>query len=160
MLQQVTVVAGKLDNETGFAKREALDDHVAVSLCVSDPTVRERGEIRVLRENILGRHIFLKLDEEAFVANECVERIKRLDVVGCVSCDEAFAGRRHSKIDEGMHQWRAAKTAKPDVMRRAQSCRKNCLIIHLTPPDFIALSSSEFQKILLLTGKNTMDRGG
>ncbi|MBA8801076.1 hypothetical protein FHW77_004831 [Agrobacterium sp. RC10-4-1] len=159
MLQQVTVVAGKLDNETGVAKHEALDDHVTVPLCVSDPTVRERGEIRVLRENILGRNIFLKLDEEAFVANECVERIEWLHVVGCVSCDEAFAGWRHSKIDEGMHQWRAAKTAKPDVMRPVQSCRKNRLIIHLTSPDFIAVFSSEFQKILLLTGKNTMDQG-
>jgi hypothetical protein len=59
-----------------------------------------------------------------------------------------------------MHQWRAAKTAKPNMMRRAQSCRKDCLIIHLAPPDFIAVSLSEFQKILLLTGKNTMDQGG
>ncbi len=75
-----------------------------------------------------------------------MERIKRLDVIGGISCDEAFAGRRHAKIDEGMHQWRATKAAKPDVMRRAQSCGKNCLIIHLTSPDSIAVFSSEFQK--------------
>src|SRR3954470_7075196 len=64
VLEQVAVVARRLDDEVLRAEPEVLDHRVRVVTRVLDPAVRVRGEVGVLREDRLGRDELGELHEQ------------------------------------------------------------------------------------------------
>src|SRR5690348_1988810 len=54
VLQQVTIVAGQFHNQAAVVKGEALHHLFRVAAAMIQPAVGERGEIGVLRKNVLG----------------------------------------------------------------------------------------------------------
>ena len=107
--QQVAVVAGELDHLAGAVERQARDDHVDVVARVVEPGLRERGEVGVLGEDRLGRHVLLELDQEAARAHERVERVERLHLVAVGR--QEIARRRHAQVDEGVAELGPAEAA-------------------------------------------------
>ena len=77
VLQQVAVVAGDLHHEAVPVEAEALDRHLDVAARVLDPGVRVRGEVGVLREDVLAGHELLELHEQAALADLRVQRVER-----------------------------------------------------------------------------------
>ena len=77
-LEEVAVVARDLDDRALGAEAEARNRRLDVGLRVPHPALRDRGEVDVVREDVLGRLDLLKLDEEAPVADVRVQRQERL----------------------------------------------------------------------------------
>ena len=111
MLKQIAVIARKLDNQAVLGQGEPLGDHLAVGLGVRDPARGERREVGIGRENMVGRHIFLQLDEEAGVAHHDPKRVEGLHLIELGGIEEAFAQGRHAEIDEGPAKCRSAEPA-------------------------------------------------
>ncbi len=99
-LQQVAVIAGELDDTAVARQLEALDRHVDIAPRMRQPRLGIGREIGVFVEDVLGRHVFLYLRQEARAAHHHLERIERLHRVDLVGGEEALAQRRHAEIDE------------------------------------------------------------
>jgi hypothetical protein len=111
VLQQVTVVGRELDHLAGGPQAEPLGDHRDVAPGVLEPRGRERREVGVLGEDVLGRDVLLELDQQAAVADPDLERVERLHLVGLVGGEDALAQRRHPEIAQRVGQAGVAEPA-------------------------------------------------
>ena len=59
MLEQISVIARKLDDKAVGSEAESLDNYLGVSLGVIDPRRRIGREVRVLFEDVLRADVFL-----------------------------------------------------------------------------------------------------
>ena len=76
VLEEVAVVRRDLDDEAVMPESQALDHVVRVAARVLDPRIGVGGEVRVLREDVLGRHELRDLDEPAFSTRTRVEWVE------------------------------------------------------------------------------------
>src|SRR6266487_2020551 len=76
-----------------------------------DPGRRVRREVRVLREDGVRRDELADLHEPATLADSCVQRIKRLDLLELGRTDDGLAERRHTEVDNALSEWSAAESA-------------------------------------------------
>src|SRR5215469_8190962 len=111
ILKKVTVIAGDFRDQALFADGESLNHLVCILAAVLQPAFGVRGKISVLGENVIWGYVFLQLHQETFVADEYMERIKRLHFVELIQSKITLAERRHSEIDEGLVQRVAAESA-------------------------------------------------
>ena len=70
---------------------EAVGNHIYILPGVAQPRVRVGRKIGVLGIDVVGGHVIAELDEEAFFADEGVQRVKWLHLVELFSGDVAFA---------------------------------------------------------------------
>ena len=75
MLQQITVVAGNLDNEGIAVKSELLRQFIGESPRMFNPTAGEGRKIGVVGKNILRRNHVLDLHQKAVPANPRMQAI-------------------------------------------------------------------------------------
>jgi hypothetical protein len=80
-IEQIPIVTGNLHDGAGGSQAQMIYDVVGIAPRVIEPRLRVRRVVRVLTEDLLRRHIFLQLDEEALVADIGVERVEELHVV-------------------------------------------------------------------------------
>ena len=111
MLQEIAVIACDLDNAAVGAKAEPPDDLVAVRPRVRDPTVRVRREVRVVVEELFGRHDRLELHEQALPADPHVQRIELLRLVQPIRRHILLAERRQAQIDKRVLETSSAEAA-------------------------------------------------
>lgn len=109
VLEQVTVVAGHLGDQAVRAESERLGHRVGVPLGVRDPGIGIGGEIGVVGENVLPRHICRQLHEQATGADPYVQRVEGLGAVQPVLGQVALAQRRHAQVHERLGQCRATE---------------------------------------------------
>lgn len=76
-----------------------------------EPTIGVGREIGVFGENLFGTDKNRELDEEAFLADVRVQRIKVLDLAEILGADVTFAKWGHPKIDKGVLQSCTAEAA-------------------------------------------------
>ena len=69
VLEEVSVVAGKLDDERMLVQSETLRHGLNVSLCVRYPTIGIGREVGIVTEDVLRRHELLQLNQSADVAH-------------------------------------------------------------------------------------------
>ena len=77
-----------------------------------DPGVRVRGEVRVLGEDVLGRHELGDLDEPAALARAHVERVEGLGLLQLLDGEHCLAERRLAEVDDRQLERRTAVTAR------------------------------------------------
>ena len=112
--QQVAVVARDLDHAAAGIEAQPLDHRVGEPSGVLDPGVGEGREVRVLAEDLVGRHVLRQLDQQAAVADPDVERVERLHVVELGGRQEPLAQGRRAEVHERRRQDLAAQpTARP-----------------------------------------------
>ena len=111
MLKEIAIVGGDLDDKVLAAEFEPVSDHLRVTASVIDPRIGVRGEVRVLREDVLGRDELRELDEQALLAETHVERVEALHEPELLDGDDALAGRRHAEIDDGTAKCSTAEAA-------------------------------------------------
>src|SRR5688572_30782133 len=75
------------------------------------PPRYERGEVRVLRENLLRRDVLLELHQPAPLGDERVQRIESFGAVQLARIQVRLAQRGDAGIDEGSRQRRRAESA-------------------------------------------------
>ena len=111
--EEISVVARDLDDARRRSEPEPLDDRVDIAAGMVDPAVRVRREVEVLPEDVLGRDVRGKLDEQARPADPYVEGVEALGFGEPVGGQEVLARRRHAEIDEDVLERRPARaTAK------------------------------------------------
>ena len=115
VLQEIAVVARKLDRQALRSEIEPLLDHVAIGSRMRHPAHGVGRKVGVLGEDVRRADVFLQLHEEAFGADKRVQRKVRLHAVELVGGNEAFAKWRHSEIDECRFQRFPAQPAGPTV---------------------------------------------
>ena len=81
VLQQITIVAGDLGDQAVAGQAEPTDHRLRVSLRMRHPGVGVRGEVSVVREDILARYIGGKLYEQTGIAQPDVKWIEDLRVI-------------------------------------------------------------------------------
>ena len=111
VLEEVAVVGRDLDDEAVVPESQALDHVVRVATRVLDPGIGVGGEVRVLREDVLGRHELRDLDEPAFSTGARVEWVERLLLLELLGREHGLAERRLAEVDDGQLERRAAMTA-------------------------------------------------
>ena len=100
-LEQVAVVARNLDHLARLVEAESSHHVFDVRFGVCNPTVRERGEVRIIGEDVLGRLELLQLDQKAIRAHVCVQGIEGLHPIELVSAEIGVRQWRHPQIAEG-----------------------------------------------------------
>ena len=110
--EEVAVVAGHLDDPAVGPQAEPLDHGVGELTGVLDPGVGEGREVRVLAEDLVGRHVLGQLDQEAVAADPDVERVEGLHLVELGGRQEPLAQRRCPEIDERGREGHAAQAAR------------------------------------------------
>ena len=111
MLQEVAVVTGYLGDEAVWSQTE-LGDHVqCVTLRVRYPRVRVRREVRIVRKDVLARHIGGQLHEQARTAQPHVKRVKGFGFVEPFFRDVTLAKRRHPEVNKRVSKVCAAQAA-------------------------------------------------
>jgi hypothetical protein len=95
--KQVAVVAGDLDDPAVGPETEALDHGVGELTGVLHPGVGEGREVRVLAEDLVGRHVLGQLDQQAAAADPDVERVEGLHLVELGGRQEPLAQRRRPR---------------------------------------------------------------
>src|SRR5690606_1147716 len=118
VLQEVTVVAGELDDEALRAEAETRGDRLDVAAGMLEPGVRVGGKIGVLGEDLRRFDVLLKLHEEAAFADLDDERVEGFGRFQAIGRDEALAGRRQSEIHD-LLQLAAAESAARGFARSA-----------------------------------------
>ncbi len=93
VLEEVAVVRRELDHEAVRPEIEAVGDHVDVPARMLDPRVGVGREVRVLGEDLVGRHERRQLREPARGADADVERVERLHLLDTFGGQEALAQR-------------------------------------------------------------------
>jgi hypothetical protein len=68
VLQQVTVIARHLGHEAGGRKAKPCGHLVGIPFGVGDPRIGVRRKVRVLREDVLRRHVRGELNKKAPLA--------------------------------------------------------------------------------------------
>ena len=111
VLEEVAVVRRDLDDEAVGPEPEALDHRLGVAPRVLDPRVGVGGEVRVLGEDVLGRHELRDLDEPAPLARADVERVEGLGLLELLGREHGLAERRLAEVDDGQLERRPAVTA-------------------------------------------------
>lgn len=111
VLEEIPVVRGNLDDEVGRAEIESVSNHLDVEPRVLDPGRRVGGEVRVLREDLVGGDERLELNEVTALAGKDVQRIERLHPPKLVSAEIALAERRHPEVDNCQPKRRTAESA-------------------------------------------------
>ena len=104
VLEEVAVVRGELDDEAVRPEREPLRDLIDVAPGVVDPRVRVRREVRVLREDLLGRGQLGYLREPATLTDADVQRIEGLALLELLRREHGLAQGRLSEVDDGQLQ--------------------------------------------------------
>src|SRR5262245_15829908 len=100
ILQQVTVIAGDLDDLALPGNGEKRNHLSHIGLGVPQPRIRERREIGVVAEYVLRTFPFLELNEKALTAHEGLERIEWLHLLQIFRLEIGVRKRRHAEIDE------------------------------------------------------------
>ncbi len=113
VLQQVAVVAGHLDHQARGAEPESFDGAVDEDAGVFHPGRRVRGEVGVVREDVLGRHVHGQLHQQARAADPDPERVEDLRGLEPFRGDVALARRRHTQVDEDLAEGLLAEPAPP-----------------------------------------------
>jgi hypothetical protein len=108
VLEQVAVVAGDLDHAVLPSERVSVDHRLRVAPRVLHPGVRVGREVRVLGEDLIGRHVLGQLHQQAALADPHVKRIEGLHRVEALERQKALAERRHPEVEERARQRRAA----------------------------------------------------
>ena len=111
MLKEVAVVRGELDDEAVRPESESLGHRVHVAPRVLDPGIGVGGEVRVLGEDVLGRHELGDLDEPALLARAHVEWVEGLALLQLLGRQHGLAERRLAEVDDCQLEWRSAMTA-------------------------------------------------
>ena len=111
MLQQIAVIARKLDHQAVRAEAEPVLDHLAIGLGVRDPARGVGREVGVLAEDLLRAHVLLQLDQKAGPAHQRVQGEVGLHRVELARRQKALAERRHAEVDEGTLEPAAAQPA-------------------------------------------------
>ena len=104
VLEEVAVVRGELDDEAVSPSESLSRDLIDVAPGVLDPRVRVRREVRVLREDLLGRGELGYLREPAALADADVQRIEGLALLELLSREHGLAQGRLSEVDDGQLQ--------------------------------------------------------
>jgi hypothetical protein len=81
VVEQIPIVTRKLNDGTGGGKTQLTDDLFRIAPRVFEPSLRVGRVVCVFPENLLRRHVFLKLDEEALVTDIDVEWVEWLHLV-------------------------------------------------------------------------------
>src|SRR5690348_75037 len=90
VLQQVSIVACKLDCQAAGVQPEPFGDPPAVLCSVIDPAGRIGGEIRVLLEDVLRTDVLPQLNKQALRAQVDVQRVVALRLIEFVRRQKAF----------------------------------------------------------------------
>ena len=105
--QEIAVVARDLDHLARRVEAEPIDHLADVAAGVLHPAVRERGEIRIVSEDLLRGHGARQLDQETTRADEDPQRIEPFRLVEL----------RRSEV--GVREWRSSEVHECDGERRA-----------------------------------------
>ena len=112
ILQQVSVVTRKLDNERGRIEAFALDGKLDVALGMREPRVGIRRKIGVVAEDRFGGFERFKLDQKTTLADERVQRIGRLHLAQLRFTAITVRERRHAEVAKRARERGGAGTAK------------------------------------------------
>ena len=93
------------------SEREPVDSGLDEGLGVRHPRVAVGGEVGVVTEDVVGRDVGRKLDQQAPRADAHVQGVEDLAAVELVGGQVALAGRRHAEVDEGVGQLCRAESA-------------------------------------------------
>ena len=118
VLEEVAVVRRKLDDEIVVTELQALADRLHVATSVLDPRRGIGGEVRVLREDLLGSDELGDLHEPTPRACPGVERIEALHGVERVRSHEGLARRRHAQVDDSQFERRLAEATSRTARHR------------------------------------------
>src|SRR5690606_22564263 len=121
ILEEVTIVAGHFRNQAIGTDGETLDHLVGVVGNVLEPRVRIGGKVRVVVKDLTGRHEFFELNQEAVVANVCMQWIEGFHPLQLFGLDVILAQGRHAQIDKRVLQRSFTKAADALVVVRGHS---------------------------------------
>ena len=91
MPEEVAVIAAQLDDPRAGVEPQAIDHCLRIAPCVRYPAIRVGREVRVFREDLLGRHVLRQLQEIAVLADVQAQGVERLHLVELVSSQESLA---------------------------------------------------------------------
>jgi hypothetical protein len=100
ILEEITVIAGHLDDLRALIQSEAVNDHRDIIFGMLEPVVGIRGEIGVLRENLFRTDELLKLNQETVSTDVNMKGVIRFHHIQMIFADVAFAQWRHAKVNE------------------------------------------------------------
>ena len=111
VLEEVAVVAGDLDDLVRRSEVEPRRRLLDVRAGVLQPAPRERREVRVVAEDLLGRLELGELHQVALRAYVCVQRVEALSLIEPVGAHVGVGERRQAEVAERLGEGGAAESA-------------------------------------------------